>query len=428
MRKDIHMKYAAWNGFTASCRQHLPSKVLIIILAVITGLITGSGAHLLKCLVAWVSGPMTDGLNPDNANYTLLISPILGILLTGIFQRYILQREIFHGVDRLSKSLAHHRYHLPTDLTYSPILASSITLGFGGSAGSEGPIAYAGAAIGSNIGRLFGITPALTKVMIACGASAGIAGIFKAPVGGALFSIEVLCMGLSAVAVIAVFTSSVTAALTAYVWSGCTPDIRFESIAPMQWGWMPYVVVLGLFCGLYSAYYSHIMRFMTHWYSTMGNLCLCLMHAQILSGDGGDFTNFSLFASDGAQTMTPILMAAGILAVKAFATSSTNSGGGVAGDFAPTLFAGAVAGFLFAATFNTFFMSGLPIGIFVFLGMAAVMAGAIQAPLMAVFLTAEMASGGSVLLLPLALCAMLSYLTVRVLHIFFHHRFRWTRS
>ena len=109
------MKYAAWNGFTASCRQHLPSKVLIIILAVITGLITGSGAHLLKCLVAWVSGPMTDGLNPDNANYTLLISPILGILLTGIFQRYILQREIFHGVDRLSKSLAHHRYHLPTD-------------------------------------------------------------------------------------------------------------------------------------------------------------------------------------------------------------------------------------------------------------------------------------------------------------------------
>ena len=149
---------------------------------------------------------------------------------------------------------------------------------------------------------------------------------------------------------------------------------------------------------------------------------------KLLSGDGGDFTHFSLFASDGAQTMTPILMAAGILAVKAFATSSTNSGGGVAGDFAPTLFAGAVAGFLFAATFNTVFMSGLPIGIFVFLGMAAVMAGAIQAPLMAVFLTAEMASGGSVLLLPLALCAMLSYLTVRVLHIFFHHRFRWTRS
>lgn len=451
MRKDIHMKYAAWNGFTASCRQHLPSKVLIIILAVIAGLITGSGAHLLKCLVAWVSGPMTDGLNPNNANYILLISPILGILLTGIFQRYILQREIFHGVDRLSKSLAHHRYHLPTDLTYSPILASSITLGFGGSAGSEGPIAYAGAAIGSNIGRLFGITPALTKVMIACGASAGIAGIFKAPVGGALFSIEVLCMGLSAVAVIAVFTSSVTAALTAYVWSGCTPDIRFESIAPMQWGWMPYVVVLGLFCGLYSAYYSHIMRFMTHWYSTMGNpwakniiagsiiaVAVFLFPPlygegygfidKLLSGDGGDFTHFSLFASDGAQTMTPILMAAGILAVKAFATSSTNSGGGVAGDFAPTLFAGAVAGFLFAATFNTVFMSGLPIGIFVFLGMAAVMAGAIQAPLMAVFLTAEMASGGSVLLLPLALCAMMSYLTVRVLHIFFHHRFRWTRS
>lgn len=451
-RNYLNIKHTGvWNHFCDSCRNNLPPKMLLTLLAVVAGAVTGTGAHLLKLAVAGISGVLTGSLNQYGANIPFLSLPIIGIVLTGIYQRYILHREIYHGVDRLSKSLSLRHYRLPVPLTYSPILASSITLGFGGSAGSEGPIAYAGAAIGSNIGRLFGLTPSMLRMMIACGASAGIAGIFKAPVGGALFSLEVLCMELSATAVIAVFAASITAALTAYLWSGCTPDLQFDNIMPMQWEWMPFVLLLGLCCGLYAAYYSHIMRIMTAHYGSIRNPWVKNMIAggviaiavfifpplygegysfieRLLSGQSEAFSRYSLFAADSTSTVTPLLMAAGILAIKAFATSSTNSGGGVAGDFAPTLFAGAVAGFLFAASANATFHTGLPIGIFVFFGMAAVMAGAIQAPLMAIFLTAEMASGGSALLLPLAIAATISYLTVRAIHIVFHHKLRWPRS
>lgn len=446
----INKANCRWVAFTASCRSRVPERVLVVGLAVVTGLVTGTAAFLLKRLVAWVSGPLTDGLDPYGGNWLLLLIPVMGILLTGIFQRYILHREIYHGVDRLEKSVAHRRYKLPFELTYAPMLASSITLGFGGSAGSEGPIAYTGAAIGSNIGRAMGITPSMMRAMIACGASAGIAGIFKAPVGGALFALEVLGVELSVMAVVAVFAASLTSALTAFVLSGCVPDISFSGIVPMQWEWLPFVVLLGLVCGFYSAYYSHVMRFMTRWYGRFSNpwiknltagaiIAVCVFLFPALYGEGyqfmakvlgGDdaFSSFSLWAGDGVAPLTCMLMAGGILLVKAFATSSTNSGGGVAGDFAPTLFAGCIAGYLFASLMNAAFGLALPVAEFAFFGMGAVMAGAIQAPLMAMFLTVEMATGAYSLLLPVAVASVISYGVVRVLHVVFGHRFHWTRS
>lgn len=415
----------------------IPPYAFMMMLAFITGLLTGSAAYLLKCTVRWVSQPIADNLHPWQCNRALLVMPVIGIMLTGIYQRYILHKEIYHGSDRLNRAIANRRYRLAGDLTYAPIVASTMTLGFGGSAGSEGPIAYAGAAIGSNIARLFRSDPTLMKIMLACGASAGIAGIFKAPIGGALFSLEVLTVSLTVGGIVAVLLASVTAALTAYVWSGCTPDLIFNNVSAFDWHWAPWVLVLGVFCALYSFYYSSVMTVMRRWYDSIGNPWLknlisgALLAAlvflfpplfgegynfmgELLAGKANALSDYSLFAYDGDLAWTPILIALGIIIVKAFACSSTNSGGGVAGDFAPTLMAGCVAGFFFASILNTLFGLHLPVADFAFFGMAAVMAGAIRAPFMAIFITVEMAQAYT-LLLPVVLTAAVSYLGVLAL-------------
>ncbi len=448
--KHVRLIGRRWRACVSGWCRLMPVKVLLVVPAVVAGVITGAMAHVLKRLVALVSDGVTGGLDAERCNIVFLLLPVAGIVLAGLLQRYVFRRELYHGVDRLDRSLAARRYRLPFELTFAPVLASSVTLGFGGSAGSEGPIAYTGAAIGSNLGRALGLSPSQMRVMIACGASAGIAGIFKAPVGGALFSFEVLCVGLSAPAIVAVFAASVSAALTAYLLSGRTPDISFSGIEAVTPDCYLWIVLLGVACGVYSAYYSHIMRVMTRLYAGFadgwiknviagGVIAVAVFMFPALYGEGygfmakvlgngESFSAYSMFAADGSGALTPLLMAAGILAVKAFATSSTNSGGGVAGDFAPTLFAGCIAGYLFASALNEAFGLSLPVADFAFMGMGAVMAGAIQAPLMAMFLTVEMATGGYSMLLPVAVASTVSYCVVRVLHVCFGHKFRWVRS
>ena len=415
----------------------MPPYVALMLLAVITGLLTGACAFLLKMSVRWVSTLFTSHFQSDGANWALLVLPIAGIMFTGIYQRYILHKEIYHGTERLNNAIAHRRYRLAGDLTYAPMIASTLTLGFGGSAGAEGPIAYTGAAIGSNIGKAFRVSPGMMKVMLACGASAGIAGIFKAPVGGVLFSLEVLSIGLSAHACVALFLSSLSASLTSFVLSGCTTDLVFHNVVPLSMDWMPWVILLGIFCGLYSFYYSAVMSHLKRWYYSMknpwmmnlvsGSILAVLVFifpplfgegygfmSDVLAGDMKAFSAYSLFAGDASGLYTPILIASGIIAVKAFACVSSNSGGGVAGDFAPTLMAGCVAGFFFVSLLNLSFGKVLPVGNFSFFGMAAVMAGAVRAPFMAIFITVEMAQAYS-MILPVAVAAAVSYLCVLLL-------------
>lgn len=173
--------------------RHVPSRQLLLILAFVTGLAAGAGAFLLKRMIAWVSDWFTDRLAVSHANWELLLLPVVGILLAALFQRYIIRREIYHGVDRLNADLCGKKYVLPFSQMFTPMIASSVTLGFGGSAGSEGPIAYAGAAMGSNVGKCFGVPTDMMRVLVACGAAAGIAGIFKAPIGVPFLRLNV-CM------------------------------------------------------------------------------------------------------------------------------------------------------------------------------------------------------------------------------------------
>lgn len=420
----------------------MPPYVALMVLAFVTGLLSGAGAFILKTLIRWLSAPLVAHMHPYSSNWALLAMPIAGIMLTGIYQRYVLHKEIYHGTDRLNRAIAERHYRLAGNLTYAPIIASTLTLGFGGSAGGEGPIAYTGAAIGSNLGKMLKATPAMMKIMLACGATAGIAGIFMAPVGGVLFSLEVLSVTLTAGALVALFMAAVTAALTAFMLSGCVTDLAFTAAAPFEWNLMPWVLLLGICCGLYSFYYSSVMTFMKRWFASMrnpwmmnlisGSILAVLVFVfpplfgegydfmgHVLSGDTSVFAAYSLFATDGADTATPLLIAFGVIAVKAFACASTNSGGGVAGDFAPTLMAGCVTGYLVGAVLNLIFGLSLPVGTFAFIGMAGVMAGAVRAPFMAIFITVEMTQTYT-LLLPVVATAAISYLCTLLLHKLFH--------
>ena len=418
-------------------QSHLSAETVLVALALFTGILAGTGAYLLRLMVKGVAHPVTASFSAVSANWQLLFLPVLAIVLAGIFQRYVIRRNLYHGVDRMRAALASRNYRLPFSLTFTPLFANAITLGLGGSAGSEGPIAYAGGAIGSNLGRVFGLDSDRMRVMIACGASAGIAGIFKAPIGGALFSLEVLCLDLSMVAVVAVLVASLSAGLTSFMLSGCSPDVEFAHQVPMEVSWLPWLLLLGLFCGFYSLYYATVMSRMSNFYGRLRNpwirnllagtlLAVMVFLFPTLYGEGYGFielvldgkaaavTADSLFAG-AASTWEILLIFGGILAVKAFAVASTNSGGGVAGDFAPTLFAGCLAGYFFATLVNALFHCGMPPADFAFFGMAAVMAAAIRAPLMAIILTVEIAQT-YMLLFPVVVVATVSYCVVRAIH------------
>lgn len=438
---DFQQRYPSFsNGSLRKIKRQREENAALMLVALITGIATGAAASLLKFSIASLSQGLTSFFDAGNLNWWLIFLPLCGILLTGIYQRYVIHREIYHGVGRLSYDFSHNRCYLPVSLTYSPLIAATVTLGFGGSAGSEGPIAYSGAALGSNISSFLRMSPRTVRAMTAIGAGAGIAGIFKAPAGGALFTIEVLGIGMSAVSVAALVVACVASALTAYLMSGCSPDIPFHHASAISLDFFPMILLFGVLCGLYSTYYSKIMEMMRSYFrsivnpwirnSIAGLTCGLLVFlfpplygegygivAKLLDGEYGELASGGVtallpsIACEGANAVI-LLAAAGILAVKSFATTSANSGGGVAGDFAPTIMAGSVFGLLYAGLVNNLGGITLPIPDYVFMGMAGILAGAIRAPLMAMFLITEMATMGYGQFMPVAIVATVSYLTV----------------
>lgn len=420
----------------------LPYNVRLVSLGVLTGALAGACAAALKWLIGWINDGVVALDSHLPWDFILPALPLAGIMTVGIYQRYVLKMKLSHGVDKLVNDLADNNYRLSPKLIYAPMLASSLTLGFGGSAGSEGPIAYTGAAIGSNIGRLFRSNSDTMRLLMPIGAAAGIAGIFKAPVGGALFALEVLGASMGASAVIALFASTLAAALMAFLLSGYTIDLTWLNAPAFDAGMLLPASALGVVCGFYSVYYSFVMKHMQHVYDTMRSpwmrnvvsgtmLAVLVFFFPALYGEGYGVIGAALNGHDMAAMTSHfslahdnnVLMAmlAGIVLVKCFAASASNSGGGVAGDFAPTLFAGAMLGMLFGLAANSLFAIDLPLDSMTYVGMAAVMAGVIRAPLMAVFLTAEMSSEYSYLL-PLAIASVVSYgMVMLITHTRFYH-------
>ena len=429
-----YMKLLRWR------EDHIPEKSFVVILAIIIGVASGLAAVLLKFLIGTISGLVNSVTEASQANYYYLVFPIIGIFLTGIYVRYVVRDNISHGVTRVLYAIAQKKSRLKFYNMYASLASSSVTIGCGGSVGAEGPIVFTGAAIGSNLGQAFRLSPHMLMMLVGCGAAAGIAGIFKAPIAGVLFTVEVLMLDLTAGSVMPLIMASVAGATVAYVFTGYNVEFFFTQSEMFCTSRIPYVVLLGVFCGLVSVYFTKMIEVMERMFGRishpryrffLGSILLSVLIFVFppLFGEGYESINYllnghveqifnnSLFYGMRSSVGATLLLVGALCFMKVFATSATNGGGGVGGTFAPSLYVGCMAGFLFAYAVNSLGIVDptMPLSTknFALVGMAGVMAGVMHAPLMAIFLTAEM-TGGYSLFLPLLIVAAISYGTSRI--------------
>ncbi len=420
---------------------HIKEKTFVVILALVVGAVSGLAAVLLKFLIGFIAGILTKHVHISEGNYEYLVFPVVGILLAGLYVRYVIKDDIYHGVTRVLYAIAQRKSRLKPHNMYASLVSSSVTIGFGGSVGAEGPIVFTGAAIGSNLGQFFRLTPQTLMLLVGCGAAAGIAGIFKAPIAGVLFTIEVLLIDLNSKSVVPLIISSVTGATVAYAFTGYNVEFFFSQSEPFFTSRIPFVILLGLFCGFVSLYFNKTIekmetmfaRITNHWVrfaigAVILSLLIFLFPAlygegygainNLLNGDVKPLFDNSIFYNHHNSVWWAVALVGCLCFTKVFATSATNGGGGVGGTFAPSLYVGCMAGFFFAFLLNSLGVidPSLPLSHknFALLGMAGVMAGVMHAPLMAIFLTAEM-TGGYDLFLPLLIVSVVAYLTSRIL-------------
>ena len=426
------MKMLAWR------EKHIKEKSLVIMLSLVVGILAGLAAMVLKWLIHYISSSLTGFVTVETGNYLYIIYPVIGILLAMWYVRYVVKDNISHGVTRELYSISQNKSRLKPHNMYTSVVASSITIGFGGSVGAEGPIVFTGAAIGSNLGQAFRLSPRVLMILVGCGAAAGIAGIFKAPIAGMLFTLEVLMLDLTTVTVMPLLIASITAASIAYIFTGYDLEFFFVQSEPFVMERVPFFVALGVFCGLISLYFTRVMNLMENffrkylnkqWQRTLvgGTILASLVFLfpplygegygsinSLLNGDPGSIVDGSIFYGDRNNVWFIILYIGMIIALKGFATSATNGGGGVGGTFAPSLYVGCMTGFFFAFLINHLgFGMELSVKNFALMGMAGVMSGVMHAPLMGIFLTAEM-TGGYELFLPLLIVSTLSYGTIKI--------------
>ena len=418
---------------------HLSERNQLLILSVVVGLVVGCAAVLLKTLISLIQrglGHMVGGALNGAIYYIVL--PGVGMALAMVFCRYLLKDNIGHGVTKALQAVSRHESRIKPHNMWSSVLASSVTIGFGGSVGAEAPIVYTGAAIGSNFARKAGLSYRSMTTLLGCGAAAAVAGIFKAPLAGVLFVLEILLFNISMNSMMPLLLSTVSATVVSYIFLGkATP---FEcNLIPFNLANIPFYIILGLFCGGCSIYFIRTTLWLEDRIGKMGNVWLkwglCALGLGLLIflfpplyGEGYDSLGVLLngheLSLDGQTPLAflsrspwsvPVFFLL-ILLLKVFSMTLTNAGGGVGGTFGPTLFVGAIAGFFVARTMNLL-LGGTSLSVpeqnFMLVGMAGLMAGVMQAPMTAIFLIAEI-SGGYDLFLPLILTATIAFGTTRL--------------
>ncbi len=427
--KDLFYSFLLWR------EKNIKERSFILIISFIVGICTAIAAIILKKTIHAIQHILTANAAVDEANFWLLLYPVIGILLSGLFVKYIVRDDIGHGVTKILYAISQRKSRIKPHNTWSSIIASSMTIGFGGSVGAEAPIVLTGAAIGSNLGRLFKMEQKTLMLLVGCGAAGAIAGIFKAPIAGLVFVIEVLMLDLTMTSVLPLLISSVTAATVSYIFTGTDAMFKFSQTEVFIMSRIPYVLILGVFCGLISLYFTRVMNSVEQGYRKLGGywkkflvggvmLSLLIFLFPPLYGEGyntigalldGEFSHMmdgSMFYDLNKNYWGVIVFLGLILLTKVFASSATNAGGGCGGIFAPSLFLGCIAGFIFAHSANYFpFATALSEKNFALLGMAGVMSGVMHAPLTGVFLIAEL-TGGYDLFLPLMIVSISSYITI----------------
>ena len=383
-----------FSNFLLWREKHIKEKHLILIISFLVGILTAASALILKWLIATIQHLLTGSFNEAGVNYLYLIYPVVGILVAGLFVKYLVRDDISHGVTKILFAISQRKSRIKPHNVWSSIAASSVTIGFGGSVGAEAPMVLTGAAIGSNLGRLFHMEQKTLMLLVGCGAAGAIAGIFKAPIAGLVFVIEVLMLDLTMTSVMPLLISSVTAATLSYIVTGTQAMFQFSQTEVFEMQRIPYVLLLGIFCGLVSLYFTRVMNSVEGMYSRLSAywkkflvagvmLSILIFLFPPLYGEGYD-TIGSLLNGDLSQLMTNslfkdwsssswglIVFLGLILLTKVFASSATNAGGGCGGIFAPSLYLGCIAGFVFSHVSNFFpFTTYLSEKNFALLGMA----------------------------------------------------------
>lgn len=411
----------------------LRHRRFVILVSLVTGLLAGLAAVLLKNLVHFIHESLMNGIKIDSLNLLYLALPFTGILLTVLFTRFLVKDDISHGISRILFAISRRNGILRGHNTWSSLLASTLTVGFGGSVGLEAPIVLTGSAIGSRISKLLRLNYKTTILMLGCGAAGAIAGIFKAPIAALVFGLEVLMLDLTMWSIIPLMISSVTAATISFFLSGKGVVFSFSSLDPFLISNIPYYVVLGLFTGLISVYFNATVKKVESFYSEinkwwkkvlLGGISLGLLILlfpplygegymslkALMTGDAEGLTNGSLFYPLKDNPWMLLLFLLLVMFLKVIAMSATTGSGGVGGVFAPSLFIGGFAGFILSRFFNTLGFVSISEKNFTMVGMAGVMAGVMHAPLTAMFLIAEL-TGGYSLFIPLIITAAIAYLT-----------------
>lgn len=428
VESERYLKILHWR------ESHIKQSNFILILSFVVGVLTAMAALFLKKMIELIQHLLTSTFSVESANYLYLLYPAVGILLASLFVRFIVRDDIGHGVTHILYAISRRQGRLKRHNMWTSIVGSSLTIGMGGSVGAEAPIVLTGSAIGSNLGSYFKMDHKTLMQLMGCGAAAAIAGIFKAPIAGLFFTIEVLMLDFTAASVIPLMISSVTAATLSYLVTGTQPMFEFSQSEPFLLNRIPWAMVLGIACGLVSLYLIRGMNKVEGYYKRMKNpTSKLLIGAVILSiliflfpplyGEG--YTSISQLINGHPQVLTEssffyaykdnvwILIGYMCLIVffKIIASASTNGAGGVGGVFAPSLFVGALVGFVIAHAFNELGFSDVSEENFALLGMAGVMTAVMHAPLTGIFLIAEL-TGGYDLFLPLMIVSSVSYLTI----------------
>jgi CIC family chloride channel protein len=415
--------------------EDIDQVMLVYVLSLVVGLLSALAAAILKNAIHYTHQILTEGITRESGSYLYLAYPLSGMLLTLFFVRYIVKDNIGHGISRILFAISRKKSHLKSHNTWTSLLASTLTIGFGGSVGAEAPIVLTGSSIGSAIGRFFKLNYRSITLLIGCGAAGAVAGIFKAPIAGIVFTLEILMLDLTLSSIVPLLISAVTAATVAYFLMGDKVLLTFNVTEAFNIANIPWYLLLGVISGLVSFYFSRMTLFLEGQYEKISNVWIRLIAGGIvlggliflfppfygegydtimnlLQGNADSVVGKTLFSSFSDNYMVIILFMAGLVLLKVFASSSTNGAGGVGGIFAPTLFIGGVNGYLVASLLNRFLNVNLPDNRFVLVGMAGTMAGVMHAPLTAIFLIAEI-TGGYDLLIPLIITSTVAYITIR---------------
>lgn len=419
-------------------RRHLSDKNFVLLISFLVGIFTACAGLSLKWLIGQIEELLTHEFTETGANWLYLVYPVVGIWLTMLFIKYIVRDDISHGVTKILFAIARKQSRIKKHNTWTSIVASAITIGFGGSVGAEAPIVLTGSAIGSSLGQVCRLEGKYMMLLVGCGAAGAVSGIFKAPIAGLVFVLEVLMIDLTMTSLLPLLVTSVTAAGLTFAVSGTNPIFEFHLQDAFTVDRIPAYILLGIVCGLASLYFTRTMNLLEGVFRRLhGRYEKFLLGAVMLSlliylfpslyGEGYDLITLLLngngqadwdMAMDrslfyGSDHLLVYLFL--IVIFKVFASTATNGGGGCGGIFAPSLFLGCIVGFIFCRLWNTYDVLGfdIPERNFAMLGMCGLMSGVMHAPLTGIFLIAEL-TGGYALFMPLMIVAVGSYLTIRL--------------